>query len=112
MFSFALKNISGMSDFELHLGFIVRFLGRGKIPSILTSLSWKYDAYLLEDNPEDEEELDFFFKFDVSEDSGLEGWTFSSETSFVRSDELSFVDSTTVSASLNDFLWFLSASIF
>ena len=76
---------------EFHLGFIIRFFGKGNIPSILTSLSLKNEAYFVLVNFED-----------FSSGTGLKD---SLITSFFNSDVevLSLVDSTTASASLNDF---------
>ena len=76
---------------EFHLGFIIRFFGKGNIPSILTSLSLKNEAYFVFVNFED-----------FSSGTGLKD---SLITSFFNSDVevLSLVDSTTASASLNDF---------
>ena len=75
---------------EFHLGFIIRFFGKGNIPSILTSLSLKNEAYFVLVNFED-----------FSSGTGLKD---SLITSFFNSDVevLSLVDSTTASASLND----------
>ena len=69
---------------------MTRFFGSGNIPSILTSLSLKNDAYF---------DLDDFEDFSAG--IGLKGFSI---ISFFSSDVdvLNFVDSTTVSASLND----------
>ena len=69
----------------------MRFFGKGNIPSILTSLSLKNEAYFVLVNFDD-----------FSSGTGLKD---SLITSFFNSDVevLSLVDSTTASASLNDF---------